>query len=160
MKKTLFFISAVAIILSSCGSDACSIHYSGSDCSIQDTPTSILIKSITINSYPTSDGGGSWDTFPTSGPDIFLKILDDQGAELHETGYYTDLAGVNYSDIGLTLNPNQTIQIVGYDYDEFSGNDYMGGVMASIYSPVGGFPENKDMSYGDWSFTVELQYNW
>jgi PKD repeat protein len=41
-------------------------------------PTTLKIMSVRITAFPlTKPNGGTWDDFPSSGPDVYIKITDD-----------------------------------------------------------------------------------
>ena len=55
-------------------------------------PTSVKITAVKITKFPvTTSTGGSWDVFPNSGADLFIRILNNTTILYDYPSYYTDV---------------------------------------------------------------------
>ncbi len=130
------------------GSCSCPTGFEGAACEKQKTPSSILIKSFKVTKFPvTTSSGGSWDSFPTSGADIYISIEYPSGVVLwKQDGYFTN---VTATDLPLIVSPvtkpvifDVSNQIVFklYDNDGSLTPDYVGGVIiGSLYNSTNPF---------------------
>lgn len=162
--KQLLIISIVLITFFSCkkeGDKDCPTGFTGSNCSQQVTPTNILIKSISVTSFPATDANGAgWDL--TNGPDIYITISQN-GNVLYENS-------ANFSQNGapnVTFNTNFVLPDVDgiysvsvYDYDDFDSDDFMGGIISPIYTSLNGFPSNVVLSCSGCAVSLSLSVNY
>ena len=141
------------------GSCACVGLWMGPNCTEQITPTWIFIDRVILTQMPETNAGSSWDL--TSGPDLYITIKQS-GVEKFSTitsPVTNGAAGASWTgQINLTAEP-VTIEL--WDADDFDNDDYMGGVITSIYSSDNGFPQQIDIGCGNcvvsFSFTG-IQY--
>lgn len=147
------------------GTCVCAQGYTGSDCSQQITPSAIRINSITVTSFPATDGGAGWDL--TSGPDIFPELR--LGSTLiwdAPTFYQNADPGQDY-----IFTPNPTFNLTSptsqytinlLDYDDLDADDWMGGVNFTPYSSSNDFPTTITLAPpgGAVTFTLDVSYIW
>ncbi len=147
------------------GDCVCATGYSGSNCSQQVTPSTIRINSITVTSFPATDGGAGWDL--TSGPDI-LPRLSVGSTTIWESSTYFQNADPSQE---YTFTPTSALYINNptlehtlalYDYDDLDANDWMGGVLFTPYHNTNGFPSTLVLSPSGASvtFRLSLSYTW
>jgi hypothetical protein len=168
MKKIFLLASfATLFLMSSCNKDeVCSTGYTGSSCTTQITPSKILVTKIDIIRFPGTDSGGSsWDLFPSSGPDIY-PTLERAGNEIYNASSSNITNADPNTDYRFTLSqsielsyPLDNYIIRLYDYDDTSGDDYMGGVTFSVYDSSNNFPSTLTIDGGgDVAFKLHLEY--
>ena len=155
-----------------CGCD-CPEGFSGSDCSVKLTPTSVSITKIDIKKFPDSYNGDWWDTFPSnSDADIYFTIQNPSETEiyngLNELGFFEDASGLN-EIYPFTLSPPLTITneagnhiLILYDED-LDLDDYVSLLVFKPYNAsLSGFPStytvNNPPNTFECDFTVE--YTW
>src|SRR5690606_11413519 len=87
----------------------CPQGYTGSDCSIQVTPSKVIISKATVKVFPLEKSdGSSWDGWIIDPeeqlPDIFLTFSND-GNILYESDFYYEnaLGGANFYEFQLNL---------------------------------------------------------
>lgn len=164
--KKIFILASIGtlLMLSSCNKQkVCSTGYTGSDCSVQTTPTKIIVSKIEVSKFPSTDtGGAGWDL--TSGADIY-PVLTKGSNTIWESPTYTTDANPN-SSYTYTLSPSadiispfETYSISLYDYDDLDSDDFMGGINFVPYSTTNKFPSviNVDAG-GSVSFKLHLTY--
>ena len=142
----------------------CPDGYGGSDCSQQVEPESVDLLTIRLITWPLlAPSGGGWDS--NSGPDIFIRILDDNGNEIYESGYYDNVQNGSTPiwDVDLRVedassNP-LTVQV--YDYDGILGNHFMIGATFRLYRYDQNidFPNTLTLSIPNLSIELALGYN-
>lgn len=179
-----YFIKTTLILLvfsltSSCSSDSdnpnpaptpCPQGYTGSNCSTQITPSKIKILNIRVTKFPNSKvDGSSWDTFPVSAPDIYVKLLKGTTNNLYTSGFYSDVVsnGSNYFDFTPTVpieitDLNSPYVLNLFDYDNLPNDDNMGFYAFYLYSATGGFPTNVSVGSTTDALRIEmtLSYVW
>jgi len=128
-------------------------------------PVNMIINKIVLNKWPASNNGVSWDN--NSYPDIYPFI--DQGSNtVYESSYYYSDCSPNKSytygsDSGLPITITNLNEIVGfgfYDYDDFSLDDYMGGVQFTAISHFDNGTSKIVIAYGDWVFDVHVSWTY
>lgn len=141
----------------------CPEGYSGSDCSIEEAPAAVLIKSIEVIRFPATDNtGAGWDL--TSGADLTFSVYTASGSTVYEHGYhYEDVTNstVTWSDLNISLQDPKNIRYVIslYDYDALDLDDFMGGIEANFYQPGAGFPTKITLdANGPVAYEVSLDY--
>lgn len=162
MKKILLFF---ALTIAACSKDKdCALGYTGSDCDIQITPKSIQIDFIELTKYPPNDNGASWDV--ADGPDIYIEIR-----HLSSVIYSTvknpvfNITSPNYfwaPSTPILLNyPLDDYYFRLYDYDDFSGDDYMGEIGGQLYDSNNKFPSNINIQCQNCKvgFKINVSYN-
>jgi hypothetical protein len=173
--KKIISKSVLALIFTtlsvSCSSDdsdttepiVCPAGYTGTDCTLQITPTRILISKIRVTLFPNTNSGNNWDV--GSAPDIFVRLGRGDGSAstvtLFTSDYISDALsdGTNYFDFTPNapielLFPTQQHAIILGDYDTVSSNEFMGGLVFNPYSSVGGFPTTITVS----NSTIPLRF--
>jgi len=149
------------------GSCVCPDGYTGSNCSQQITPSVIRIHKIEVTRFPpTKPNGGGWDTNGTA-PDIYPVIY------LGETLIWSSDAmfqnAVHTETYAFTPNPIISLASVGsqysivlYDYDDFSSDEFMGGINFVPYQSNNNFPEViiLDVAGGTVAFKLYASYAW
>lgn len=122
----------------------CPSGWSGSDCSVQVTPTKIKITKIELLKFPpTTTSGGGWDL--TDGPDLFVKVLKGTTTLWENPTYYQNASqGIPYS-----FTPSNPIEITSpkdeyiiqlWDFDTLDPNDLIGGIKFTPYYDTNKFP--------------------
>ncbi len=142
----------------------CPNGYTGPDCSNQITPSKIRINNIRLTKFPPTDNGAGWDL--TSGPDIYI-VIEYNGSIIynHPTYYQNADPSLTYdfkpsTNLNLT-NPADNYIIRLYDYDDFSTDDYMGGIEFVPYYDGNNFPGNIDIDAGGTvAFELSVSYEW
>lgn len=176
-----FFLIGLLVFLASCdpcrstvclndghcanGDCVCPEGFSGSDCSVQETPVRIRVHRIDVTRFPpTDDNGAGWDL--TSGPDIYPDMLHE-GVQFYksETFHQNATSGNTYRfDFSPAVdldNPRDEYTIRLYDFDDFDADDFMGGIFFTPYSDTNGFPEVFDLDAGGAvAFKVYVSYVW
>lgn len=129
-----------------CANGACNCPegFTGSDCSQEKTPSSMVIKSFTVTKYPkTTSNGGGWDI--TSGPDLTFVLYNRTKNTIYEYDRYLENVTSNtatFSNLEITVNPTDRYTIELYDYDlgrnsAVDADDFMGGIDVSPIWPKG-----------------------
>lgn len=80
--------------------------------------TKMVVNKVTLTQYPVlTSNGGSWDTFPNSGPDVVIQIVDTNNngntALSGRSGEITDATGQN---IAITFNPALSLNVINDFY--------------------------------------------
>ena len=141
--KNILLIVLISFSISACKKDkTCPDHFSGSNCDVQETPTNIFLKSVTVTDYSETDAGAGWDI--SSGPDIYLSIVHD-GVEIYNNSasFIQNSVGSKTFTVNLALpsvSDFYTIRLL--DYDDFDADDFMGGIQNVFYFSSDGFPSN------------------
>lgn len=140
----------------------CPPAYTGSNCSLEKTPTSITITRITITKWPPTDANGAgWDIF--DGPDLIV-IVEAAGQQIYVSNTFHEDAvqGQQYSFNTLIRLDKPTVdhEISLFDYDDgITTNDYMGGIGFYPYRIGEGFPAERALDVGGVSFKLQLTYS-
>ena len=143
--------------------------------SIKTPPKSVTIMDITILNFPeTDDLGNNWDnSFSGSYPDVYFKITDATTSlfSLNTSNRFENLRKV---DLPKTYSAptngfytftdlNSGFGISLYDYESLGSDQFMGGVLTSkTFSQRiadGDLPNSVNLTYGSYSFLVELKWN-
>lgn len=144
------------------GSCNCTDRYTGSDCSLQVTPSRIRINKVVVTRFPATDGGAGWDL--TSGPDIFIRMLKGTSTVWDSPSYFENAdpnldytfdfsPGLNLTDVTAQYS------LLLYDYDVSSADDFMGGISFTPYHSTNGFPAVLSLDAGgEVSFQVYVSY--
>jgi len=143
------------------GACDCETGYTGPSCANQITPTKIKITDVVVTRFPASDGGASWDIF--DGPDIYFEIFDGSVLLYSHPTFIEDADptvdySFNFSTIDITdVTGEHTIQLM--DYDDFSNDDFMGGIKFTPYNSTNGFPAKINLDAGaEVAFTLTVTY--
>ena len=137
------------------GDCVCPEGYEGADCSQETAPSKIKISNIKLKSFPTTDtNGAGWDLF--SGADVYVEIAKNDNV-LFTTGYVTDLTGSYTYDASFEFSdPKATYSIRVYDYDDSSGDDWMGGISFTPYLNGQDFPSTINVTCGGCVVSFDL----
>lgn len=150
----------------------CPQGYTGTNCGMQITPSSVKITKIRVTKFPDSPpNGGWWDTFPNSDADIYITLVNSSGATIYTSPtYYTNATGLG--TIGYDFIPATPISIANvtsplginlYDYEITIGSaTLMTFLVFNPYTINGGFPPTitKTSSSGAFECMISLQYTW
>lgn len=155
-----------------CGCD-CPQGFAGDNCSIQITPSKILITKIVVTKFPNlKPNGNNWDAFALTGwerPDIFPSISNSQGNYLFAGNPIND--SFSYGNDNFTFTPSTPIEITNFNnqftvilWDDDGVNftpEFMGGYDFYIYQN-NGFPQILEVSTsaGAVAFKLHLSYQW
>lgn len=122
------------------GDCSCPPGYTGPDCGQEKVPVKMRISSVTLNGFPQTDNGVSWDVF-NDGPDVYIQIKSGSTV-IFQSGWVQDLQSAHTFDgIVEFSNPQATYTISVFDYDDgLSADDYMGGINFTPYKPGQNFP--------------------
>lgn len=97
------------------------------------TFTTFICNAVKVVKMPLYDGNSKWDV--DSDADLMVEILENKTVVYDPEGHYIQDVSklpVSYSlRKQVTFKKNQEYTIRLYDYDNFSGNDYIGGVKFS-----------------------------
>lgn len=157
MKRVLILIAS--IVLMGCTKKECPVGYSGKDCSIQETPSSIRVMNINVENFPETNNGAGWDF--TNGPDIYIVIeynnevifkSDVYNNAIPSAGPYSFNPGQN-----LYLKPFELYKLKILDLDDFDEDDLMIAVQFRPYNNQNGFPSMLTISPG---INLNLFYTW
>jgi hypothetical protein len=138
------------------GSCLCPDQWTGPDCSQEKTPIKMRVGSIKLTTFPpTDDNGGGWDVL--DGADVFLVI--SKGSDiLLSTTYIQNLTTSHEWTTNFEFtDPTATYTISVYDYDDFSDNDFMGGINFTPYRKNLGFPTSYLVNCGNCVVAFELK---
>lgn len=142
--KNLIFLTLLSMFLVTCKKDDtkenCPARYTGSNCDEQITPVGIMLNSVEVLNYRTTDNGAGWDL--TSGPDCYISIIHDgvsifsskANFKQNAVGAFTIPVNILLSDV------NDIYRIQLFDYDDLDADDFMGEVNWLFYSSLDGFP--------------------
>ena len=140
--------------------ETCPNGYTGSNCDQQITPTNIILKSIKVTSFPPTDNGAGWDL--TSGPDVYITISQNGNVLYTNSNAFimNATAGVSFNTQYVLPSVTGIYTINVYDHDDFDADDFMGGIIAPIYTNTTGFPETLTLSCPGCaiSFLIEIGY--
>lgn len=158
-----------------CGCD-CPLGFTGPDCSVQKTPTKILIAKIRVLSFDNLDiSGNYWDNF-SGQPDILLQLLNGTSPfatiyssntyfenTISDNSTYWDFIPTSPIEITQFSKP-YILQLFDYDGADIPANsdDNMGYISFFPYTVSDGFPQSitiEDSSY-KLKFQVFLSYQW
>lgn len=94
------------------------------------TPDAVSVTGITLTSFPTTDGGASWDL--TDDADLIFTITTQSSVLYEDNYYYEDVTSANLP-LGMYMSnayqlPTlaQTYYIRIWDHDDFSSHDFVG----------------------------------
>lgn len=145
----------------------CPDGYEGSDCSIQSTPSRMILKKVIVTKFPpTEDNGAGWDIL--DGPDIIFSLLIGQNEVYRSSVFFEDaIQGQNYTFDNLNIvitepTSNYTLNLFDYD-DGLTADDFMGGVIFPFYSSTNvNFPstiiiDSNNLNTG-WILEVEYEF--
>ena len=124
----------------------CPVGFTGSDCSLQQKPARINIRSATITKFPvTRPNGNSWDF--SDGPDIYLMLLLNNVEIANnrlQTIANTISTPVTFTNLPLGFEmsdaTNQYVLRV-MDRDDFGPDEELGSIFFTPYQSTNGFPE-------------------
>jgi len=158
--------SGITCINGTCANGICNCAsgYTGSDCSQQITPTSIKISKIRVIRQPATDNGAGWDI--SDGADIYPLLLQNTTTIWNSPTFISNVNPNSTYDftpspaIDIT-SPNLQYTIELYDYDASSADDWMGGIIFTLYSSSNGFPTIVSVDAGgSVAFELTLSYVW
>lgn len=162
------------------GQCECPAGFNGVDCSELDLNLYLTIQTITISSYPVTDGGTPWDDpffGSSSSADVQWRI-NGPGNNDAQGGYFSNASGnsIFYDGIGLPVtiapnNLNDTYVFQVWDVDDLDGSDFGSAddLMASISfvpenyisSPSNPFPPILQLNhFGGTQIVLSVSYNW
>ena len=139
----------------------CPPAYTGSNCSLEKTPTSITITRITITKWPpTEPNGAGWDFL--DGPDLTFTV-EAAGQEIYTTNMFQEDAVQGQQYFFNTLieldNPSGAHEITILDYDDGFSPDYMGSIVFNPYINGEKFPVEKTLDNGAVAFRLQMSYS-
>ena len=121
----------------------CPPGYAGPSCAMEIAPASMVIAKVRVTKWPQTDNGAGWDIF--DGPDISILIKDGTGAViLKSQSYFEDAqAGQIFEFIpaAIVTIPQAPVTIQVWDYDDGLGDDFLGGIIGSVYNAGQKFPK-------------------
>lgn len=179
MKKLLPFLVIIALAIScskddpcvcenggTCVNDVCvcTEGYEGANCSTQSTPSKIFVSKIDFLTFPaTRPGGNAWDD--DSHPDllaIFWNETDDDFVYEMPEAKENAAPGVIHTYVlpmPVIINDATDSHSIGlYEFDGFTANEYMGGVIFTPNNVIDDFPETITLSAGNISFKLYVTY--
>lgn len=138
------------------GECECPVQYTGPACNMEKVPTKMRMGGVSITEYPVIDQSGvSWDPF--DGPDLYFRIW------LGDDILYTSSTKYNYSEQLVTWafnfefsDPTATYNLSLYEDDDFSSDDFIGGINFTPYKPGTGFPYVIEISCGACVISFDL----
>jgi hypothetical protein len=142
----------------------CPEGFGGSDCSVVQTPTTMRITKIVVQSFPpTAENGGGWDT--NSGADLFPVVIYGSFALYN----FEDNEIVNASPSGSnTFVPTAPIEINFpdeanivrlYDKDGFANDDdYISGIEYTPFLEFLLFPEVRTLEVENTIIDIHFTY--
>ena len=143
------------------GSCLCSDKFKGADCSEQNTPEKIRIRTIQITRFPGMNNGQQWDA--TNGPDLYFRLLEgeqalaqpmitvDDASDSQQYYFFIDII-----DVKNVLNEH-TLQLRDYDHED--EDEVLGEVKFIPYFTTNGFPSKIVVDNGGAiAFTMEVDY--
>lgn len=177
-----FLLATLSFIFPSCQKDACSgitclnggfcanglcncpTGYTGSNCSIEQTPVSMSITRIEVSNYPTlTTSGGGWDLSTGADPYIALSLGTSSSSLDGISGYKSDVTG---GMLSYTISPSKTITnlssawAIGFwDYDTPDPDDFMAGIQFVPSSFKSGFPSSFTLTTSQITFTLYVTWN-
>ena len=185
--KTLFkksFVLFLILTTFSCSEDSetnsspvpnCPQGYTGSNCSIQVTPTKISISKIEIVSFPATDPSavtGFWDYVPLdssqNAPDIAILFSDATTSTLFSNtstnAFNNAQANTVYTytypnPIQIT-NVNNLFKIELRDIDSNNTFQSMSTSFFSIYNSFNNFPSVIPIINGNTKYNIYVSYTW
>lgn len=183
MKTILSILFLLLIIFSSCsditceggcynagvcveGECVCLKGYEGKYCQDDAPPKSIIVKKMSVLSFPWLDSDGKeWDT--NSGPDIIFEMRKgyNAGDKYYSSPIYynsSQSSVLHVNNINLIL-PNGGIShnIRFEDYDENKKNDYILSLKFHPYSQNSGYKDAIIINEGgSLSMKLEVEYIW
>ena len=143
---------------------------------VKAAPISVTLGDISILNFSEFDASGNnWDnSLSGSYPDVYFKIIDANNTELYKfntTNRKENLRKVDLPSLfSAPTNGFYTLTdltkgfgITLYDYESLGTDQYMGGVLrnSSMLNLIsnGSLPPYVDLTYGDYSFRVNLKWN-
>jgi len=142
---------------------------------VKAAPVSVTLDDITILNFPETDATGSnWDnSFSGSYPDVYFKITDNS-TSLYTYNTTSRKENLRKADLPSLFSApangfytltdlSKGFGISIYDYESIGTDQFMGGVLRN--SPMlnlisnGNLPTYVDLTYGDYSFRVNLKWN-
>lgn len=140
------------------GNCDCDTGYTGSDCSVEQTPSTIDII-LTLNSCPgVGVGGAPWDLL--DGPDIFLEFNAEGGGDYTRTQTrlnHNCIDPIVFESVKLRF-PQLRYNFTLIDEDNLA-NDIMGQFTFVPYESGGGFPPRSVFDNSGFEFTLDFNYN-
>ena len=74
----------------------CLDGFSGFDCSVQLTPTTIKITKIVVKKFPDTDDGDFWDSLDLSDADIYIQVTEGLFNIIYDHPFYIpNASGLN-----------------------------------------------------------------
>jgi hypothetical protein len=147
MKNLIIACISTTLLFMSCKKEiTCPSGFYGESCTIQKTPSKIIVNKIEITRFPATDqNGAGWDL--SSGADIF-PVISKVGNKIWESPTYIQNADANsqhtftLSPSVDLLNPESIYTMSLYDFDELDPNDLIGlETFVPYYSTTNNFPE-------------------
>lgn len=151
------------------GTCYCDEGWTGVDCRIQKTPTSIKIYRIDILNFPQFNSNGSpWDV--GSNPDVYVLFRQESIVMYNQLSSsqnfcFTNAINTNtytvYPQDSITItNLNADYNVSLIEYDETTADVYMGGIAFEIYNDRNEFPHTLVYTTDNISFRIYLSYKW
>lgn len=144
----------------------CKTGYDGNLCQNKKPIRSIEIDTVLVYDFPESNNGVSWDVGSTGPqPDIYIVIREGSNV-IYTSSYCSDVFPSNRCLVvpqnNITLSsPELSHSISIYDYDQFSSDDFMGGI---VFNPENAafaqdFRNVMQIKLGDIEYRLKVKYN-
>lgn len=145
----------------------CPTGYTGTNCVIQITPSSIRINKIKVTKFPQYNSGNNWDGCCDIGdykPDLYIT-LKNSSSVLLSTGYFQDsdyyqtyeFNSGNTSSLPYYISDVSSLLTISvYDKENIVSDELIGGYNFFLYSNTNGFPTVMTLGAGG-NITFEFQ---
>jgi hypothetical protein len=141
----------------------CYPGYSGPSCANENRPIKITLDRIELIDFPqTNPQGGGWDTDGT-GPDVYLTVYSGDTKVWEAPSYVSNAINTNNYTFTpatpITMNSTKSMSIFVYDYENFTSDTEMGGVITTgeiwnSFLKGNGFPSETNFYAGEYSFKL------
>lgn len=141
------------------GECSCDEGYTGPDCTDQQTPSSMLIRKLTVSNFRlTEPDGGGWDL--TDGADVYATLTYENDQEIwNATTFFEDSTPGGPSwDINTSIDPTRRMIVRIYDFDDFDADDYMMGINFKPYDNNNGFPSTLPIEFEGFKIDLDVTY--
>ena len=147
----------------------CLDGFSGFDCSVQLTPTTIKITKIVVKKFPDTDDGDFWDSLDLSDADIYIQVTEGLFNIIYDHPFYIpNASGLNVEYEFIPESPINLTSFLSvnyidlYDYDEFNSDDLISILGFIPYESSGGFPTTITRTNSDGTFECDIafEYTW
>ena len=147
----------------------CLDGFSGFDCSVQLTPTTIKITKIVVKKFPDTDDGDFWDSLDLSDADIYIQVTEGLFNIIYDHPFYIpNASGLN---VEYEFIPESPINLTSFlsihyidlwDYGTLSDDDAISKLSFIPYESSGGFPTTITRTNSDGTFECDIafEYTW